>query len=244
MATSTATSRATSRSPWQHIKGSFLASIGDIVFGMEDGTVSIFGLVFGLAASANSDKSVLLAGATGAVAAAVSMMAGAYLDVSSRRSIAEAKIAHEKAEYQRNPGQEDKEAAGWLRAAGFNQQEIHDVIQALKQHPAAMLKFQIARELHIGNTASENPYAHALWMFIADLVAAFTPVIPFLLVPLATARIISVTVTAILLLIVGVGRGIVSHRNVILTALETLAIAAAAAIAGVLISMLIKHVAG
>ena len=57
------------------IRRSFLASVGSIVFGMEDGTVSIFGLVFGVAASAPDAHAVLLAGATGAIAAAVSMMA-------------------------------------------------------------------------------------------------------------------------------------------------------------------------
>jgi len=39
-------------SSWSRIKSSFRASFGDIVFGMEDGTVSIFGLVFGVAAAA------------------------------------------------------------------------------------------------------------------------------------------------------------------------------------------------
>jgi VIT1/CCC1 family predicted Fe2+/Mn2+ transporter len=64
---------------------SFEASIGDIVFGMEDGTVSIFGLVAGVALTASSAKSVLVAGAAGAVAAAVSMMAGVFLDLQSER---------------------------------------------------------------------------------------------------------------------------------------------------------------
>ncbi len=63
------------------IRRSFLASVGSIVFGMEDGTVSIFGLVFGVAVSAPDSRAVLLAGGTGAVAAAVSMMAGPFLDV-------------------------------------------------------------------------------------------------------------------------------------------------------------------
>ena len=65
------------------IRRSFLASVGSIVFGMEDGTVSIFGLVFGVAVSAPDSRAVLLAGGTGAVAAAVSMMAGTFLDVES-----------------------------------------------------------------------------------------------------------------------------------------------------------------
>jgi hypothetical protein len=36
----------------ERIRRSFAASVGSIVFGMEDGTVSIFGLVFGVAAAA------------------------------------------------------------------------------------------------------------------------------------------------------------------------------------------------
>ncbi|MDR3407491.1 MAG: VIT1/CCC1 transporter family protein, partial [Methylovirgula sp.] len=51
----------------------------------EDGTVSIFGLIFGVAATTTSTKAVLIAGASGAVAAAVSMMAGVYLDAETTR---------------------------------------------------------------------------------------------------------------------------------------------------------------
>ena len=75
--------RKEGKSLLQRIGKSFSDSIGDIVFGMKDGTVSIFGLVFGVASSATSSSTVLLAGATGAIAAAVSMMAETFLDVES-----------------------------------------------------------------------------------------------------------------------------------------------------------------
>ena len=65
---------------WQKLKQSFLGAFGEVVFGMEDGTVSIFGLVFGVAATAPNALTVLSAGAAGAAAAAVSMSAGAWLD--------------------------------------------------------------------------------------------------------------------------------------------------------------------
>lgn len=74
----------------QRIGSSFSDSIGDIVFRMEDVTVSIFSLVFGVASSANSSSVVLLAGATGAISAAVSMMAGTFLDVESTNDQAKA----------------------------------------------------------------------------------------------------------------------------------------------------------
>ena len=57
--------RAHLRNPqelWKRIWTSLQDSIGEIVFGMEDGTVSIFGLVFGVAASAPDARAVLLAG--------------------------------------------------------------------------------------------------------------------------------------------------------------------------------------
>jgi hypothetical protein len=79
---------------WQRIGKSFYDSIGDIVFGMEDGTVSIFGLVFGVASSTSSSSVVLLAGATGAIAAAVSMMAGTFLDVVSTNDQAKAQLLY------------------------------------------------------------------------------------------------------------------------------------------------------
>lgn len=91
---------------WRKIKDSFYSSIGDIVFGMEDGTVSIFGLVFGVAASSTGSAPVLLAGATGAVAAAVSMMAGAFLDIESEQGMARAQLAAAKARISAQPEQE------------------------------------------------------------------------------------------------------------------------------------------
>jgi VIT1/CCC1 family predicted Fe2+/Mn2+ transporter len=66
----------------QQVRKSLVDSAGTVVFGMEDGTVSIFGLIFGVAVTTTDSKTVLIAGASGAVAAAVSMMAGAYLSTS------------------------------------------------------------------------------------------------------------------------------------------------------------------
>ncbi len=75
------------------LKRSLVESAGTIVFGMEDGTVSIFGLIFGVAATTTSTHAVLIAGAAGAAAAAVSMMAGAYLDAETSRDEAKANRA-------------------------------------------------------------------------------------------------------------------------------------------------------
>ena len=76
-------------------------------------------------------------------------------------------------------------------------------------------------------------------MFLADLFAAFVPVLPFAFLPLGSARTLSLVVTTLLLLLLGVGRGLIGHKNVFVTALQTLGIAAAAAAAGLLVGLLV-----
>ena len=223
----------------QAIGKSFYDSIGDIVFGMEDGTVSIFGLVFGVASSTTSSSVVLLAGATGAISAAVSMMAGTFLDVESTNDRAKAQLAQEQKEIDDNLEGEKQEVRDRLRTAGFNDHDTATIVDALAQHPRTLLKVEAASELHIGSMEQKNPFVQATWMFISDLFAAFVPVIPFALLPLESARLVSLIVTATLLLLLGVGRGLVGNRNVVFTALETLGIATAAALAGFLIGKLV-----
>jgi len=220
---------------------SFYDSIGDIVFGMEDGTVSIFGLVFGVASSTTSSSIVLLAGATGAISAAVSMMAGTYLDVESTNDQAKAQLAQEQKEIDTNLEEEKQEVRERLQAAGFNEQDTANIVDALARHPKTLLRVEAVSELHLDSTEQKNPLVQSVWMFVSDLFAAFVPVIPFAFLSLVPARIVSLIITALLLLLLGVGRGIVGHRNVAITALETLGIATAAALAGFLIGRLVTR---
>jgi VIT1/CCC1 family predicted Fe2+/Mn2+ transporter len=209
---------------------------------MEDGTVSIFGLVFGVAASATSSQTVLLAGATGAISAAVSMMAGTYLDVSTEHDQAQAAIAKEQDKIARDPEAEAEEVGERLLKAGFSRADAATVTTIMQRTPGAMLKHETAFDLHIGDTAGQDPWVQSIWMFGADLFAAFVPVLPFAFLPLGSARTVSLAVTAGLLLVLGVGRGIIGNKNVVVTALQTLAIAAAAGAAGLLVgSMITGH---
>ena len=224
---------------WQKVKTSFDKSVGQIVFGMEDGTVSIFGLVFGMASTAQNSHAVMIAGATGAAAAAVSMMAGAYLDVESTKAKAKSMIEHERQEIQNKPREEEKEIHARLRNAGFSSQETNQMMTALRGKPDTMLKFEEAYELQIGSTAEENPVAQAIWMFLADLIAASIPVLPFAFFSLSTARWVSIGVTALLLVVLGIARAFIAKTNLWWTTIETLLIAALAGAAGVGIGLLL-----
>jgi len=217
---------------------SLRASAGDIVFGMEDGTVSVFGLVSGVALSANNGQVVLLAGATGAAAAAVSMMAGSYLDAATQQDQARALARQTEAQREAEDAALAQRVAGRLEAAGVSTDQVAAFRGAIASTPGAFSA--IRAEITPQNPMAEaSPMAHALWMFVSNLFAGAVPVLPFALLPFQEARILSVLVTTALLLALGVGRGLVAGRNVLRTTLETVFVAAAAAAAGVGIGRLV-----
>jgi VIT1/CCC1 family predicted Fe2+/Mn2+ transporter len=223
------------------IRRSFLGSVGSIVFGMEDGTVSIFGLVFGVAAAAPDSRVVLLAGGTGAISAAVSMMAGTFLDVESTNDRAAARAAQQRARYAASPATEDLAVHRRLVAAGLSEPEAATVTGIIGQHPETRLKIAAAVSPGAADEATrQSPVVQSLWMFFTDLLAAAVPVIPFALFSLATARIVSLLVTLLLLVFLGIGRAMIGHRRLLPTIAETIGIAAAAAVAGLAIGKLIS----
>ena len=230
---------ASLRGGLMRLRASLLASIGDVTFGMEDGAVSIAGLVFGVAASTNDARIVVLAGATGAVAGAVSMMAGTYLDVHSERSLAAAQVADARTALAADPEPALERVDARLRGAGFTPAESGATVTGLRRNPEALLAYVAAFELGVPMKTESSPRAHALWMFVADLFAAGVPVVPFLLFPIDTARIVSLVVTGALMAALGVARGRIGRESVYRTALQTMGIAGAAALAGVLIGRLV-----
>jgi vacuolar iron transporter family protein len=216
----------------RRLRRSFGNSAGTIVFGMEDGTVSIFGLIFGVAATTNNPKTVLIAGASGAVAAAVSMMAGAYLDIETTRDKAKASRLSSAADAVTS-------LPPRLAKAGLSPQQSQALTVAVKNDPEAVGGLLLA--LDGAADAPLNPGEQALWMLFADFLAAAVPIVPFVVLPVPQARFVSAAMTIALLIGLGIGRSRVAKRDPVRTVLETVAIGVAAAMAGVGISVLIDR---
>jgi VIT1/CCC1 family predicted Fe2+/Mn2+ transporter len=223
----------------QRLRGSLVDSAGTIVFGMEDGTVSIFGLIFGVAATTTNTKTVLIAGASGAVAAAVSMMAGAYLDVETTRDEINANRALATADATLNSGAIAASLSNRLAKAGLTAEQSAALTSAVQHDRVArgglLLALQGAPE------APLNPWEQALWMLFADFLAAAVPILPFVFLAIPQARVVSGAMTLALLVALGFGRARIAKRSTIRTIIETVSIGIAAALAGVLIGVLIDR---
>ncbi len=222
----------------KRLRGSLVESAGTIVFGMEDGTVSIFGLIFGVAATTSNAGTVLIAGASGAVAAAVSMMAGVFLEVETTRDEVKAKRDKLQATLSANAAAICAELPGELSAAGLTQRQAAALTGAVMNDRDALDGLLLA--LHDSPETPANPWVQALWMLIADFAAAAVPILPFVFLHVPQARIVSAGVTIALLVALGVGRGRIAGHAIARTVVETVAIGIAAALAGVAIGVAIN----
>jgi vacuolar iron transporter family protein len=227
---------------WSRLKTSLQASAGEVVFGMEDGTVSIFGLVFGVAATTTDQKAVLIAGASGAVAAAVSMMAGTYLDVETSQDQAKAMAARIEAKLQQDKGAVLQGVAQRLEAVGVATDQAATVSDFLCAQPAILRGVALALAEPEEPGSSQSALVRSLWMLIADFLAAAIPIVPFGFLPVPEGRVVSATVTTLLLVALGIGRAKIGSRPLVRTVLETVAIGVAAALAGVGIGVWISHI--
>jgi VIT1/CCC1 family predicted Fe2+/Mn2+ transporter len=163
------------------------------------------------------------------------MMAGSYLDAESVR---DARRARSEVQVDAAAAQaETKTIAGALTRGGMTPEDVQQVSAALARAPRAASNLRAELD-DAGDGAS--PAAHAFWMFVSDLFAGFTPVLPFAFLPMDSARTVSLVLTTDLLVALGIGRGQVAQRSVVRTTFETLTVAASAALAGVAMGRLLS----
>ena len=223
------------------IKKSIHDCSGEIVFGMSDGVVSIFGLVAGMVAASSSGNVILLAGATAAIAATVSMMAGVFLDIESERDEARVEARERAVEISQDPEGAINKLISDLQGTGLSGTSLEAIREDMKANPLSIQKFEDAVAGEEETAAQKtSPVIHACWMGIADFIAAMTPVVPFIFLPLEQAKIVFIFGTFILLALLGIGRAKIGERPMLRTVLETVAIAATAAIAGALVGLLVS----
>ncbi|MBI5851046.1 MAG: VIT1/CCC1 transporter family protein [Planctomycetes bacterium] len=106
------------------------------VLGANDGIVSTASLIVGFAASEAGQTAVLLAGAAGLVAGALSMACGEFLSVSSQRDTEEADLARERQELVEQPEQELRELAKIYETRGLETELARLVAERMTAHDA------------------------------------------------------------------------------------------------------------
>lgn len=151
--------------------------------GANDGIVSTASLIIGVAAAGSSHDNILLAGAAGLVAGAMSMAAGEYVSVSSQADTHAADLALEKRSLQENPEFEQAELATIYQQRGLDEELADQVAEQLMAHDA--LGAHARDEIGIPINSSAQPTQAALSSAATFVVGAGLPLVVAWLTPLA-----------------------------------------------------------
>ena len=204
-----------------------LASIREVVFGAQDGLVSTFAVIAGLAAAGVGPLVVVLGGAVSSMAGVLSMSIGTFLSSRAQRQLYERELDRERREIRDHAGEEIAELIAALSARGMTRAEAAEVARRIGRHPDILLSALAIFELGLAPQRLGAPVRDALVMAIAFGGASVVPLLPFLLVQGLAALGLSAVLTLAALFCVGVLKARVAGVSALRSGLEVAVLAAA-----------------
>lgn len=174
------------------------------VLGGNDGLVSNFSLVMGIAGATEGGSGVLLAGVAGLLAGALSMALGEWISVKSSQELYENQMQLEMDELETNPEGEEKELALIYMAKGIPEDQAHEMAAGIMNNKTEAHEILVKEELGINpEELKGSAMEAAIYSFILFGIGAVIPVIPFMFISGVTAILISVAASAMGLFLIG-----------------------------------------
>ena len=153
------------------------------VLGSDDAIVSTASLMIGVAAASASKETILVAGAAGLVAGAMSMAVGEYVSVSSQRDAEQADVGRESLELTAEPEAELQELAMIYEKRGLDKELALQV--AVQLSARDRLGAHLRDELGLDPTALARPF-QAAWISAASFAFfAGVPIAALLAAPVS-----------------------------------------------------------
>lgn len=185
------------------------------VLGGNDGLVSNFSLVMGVAGATAGQDGVLLAGLAGLLAGALSMALGEWISVKSSQELYENQMQLEQEEIEVNPENERKELELIYLAKGVPAEQARIMADEVIKNPAKAHEVLVKEELGINpEELKGSAIEAALYSFFLFAVGAILPVIPFMFTSGAQAIIISTIVSAAGLFLIGSAITLFTGRSI------------------------------
>ncbi len=204
-----------------------LSSIREVVFGAQDGLVSTFAVVAGLAAAGVGHLVIILGGAVSAVAGVLSMSIGTFLASRAQRQLYDAELDREQREIRDHAGEEIAELIAALVGRGMSRPDAVEVARRIARHPDLMLTTLAVFELGLAPQRLGTPVRDALVMGISFGLAAAVPIVPFAFASQLTGLGMSAVLSVVVLFVVGFVKGRVVGVGRVRSGVEVAALAVA-----------------
>lgn len=174
------------------------------VLGGNDGLVSNFSLVMGIAGATSGQSEVLLTGLAGLMAGALSMALGEWISVKSSQELYENQMQLEMEELETNPEGEEKELALIYISKGIPEPQARSMAKAIISDKDRAHEMLIQEELGINaEDLQGSAMEAAITSFILFAIGAVIPVIPFFFLSGINAVLLSAGMSALGLFLIG-----------------------------------------
>jgi VIT1/CCC1 family predicted Fe2+/Mn2+ transporter len=185
------------------------------VLGGNDGLVSNFSLVMGVAGASAGSGPVLMTGLAGMLAGALSMSLGEWISVKSSQELAENQMELEAEELEINPEGEQQEIALIYMAKGIPEDQAKEMAADIMKNKDQALDMLVKEELGINADEMEGSAMEAAYSsFFLFVAGAIIPVIPFFFTAGTTAILWSAFLSALGLFGIGAAITLFTNRSV------------------------------
>jgi len=185
------------------------------VLGGNDGLVSNFSLVMGIAGATGGKSVVLLTGLAGLLAGALSMALGEWISVKSSKELFENQMQLEMEELENNPEGEELELALIYQSKGIPEEEAKKMAKEIIMDIDHAHEVLIKEELGINKEDLKGSAMEAaVTSFLLFSVGAIIPVIPFFFIGGMQAVIISTILSGFGLFLIGASITLFTGKSV------------------------------
>jgi VIT1/CCC1 family predicted Fe2+/Mn2+ transporter len=196
-------------------------SLRAAVLGANDGLVSIFSLVMGVAGAGVPTHTIVATGLSGLLAGALSMAFGEWLSVQSSRELYQHQLAIEEQELAETPQEELEELTLIYQAKGIDSLTARKMAEHLISEPTTALDTLAREELGIDpEELGGSAWEAALTSFGLFAVGAIFPMVPYLIFQEVTAIIASAVFSAAGLFLIGALITLMTGKHPVLSGLR------------------------
>ncbi len=201
------------------------------VLGANDGLVSNFSLVMGVAGASGESEPVIIAGIAGLLAGSMCMALGEWLSVQSSRELYANQIEVERAEIEAFPAEEEEELRLLYEAKGLPEAEARMLAsRIISGDREVALDVMTREELGVDpDDLGGSAWVAAITSFVLFATGAFIPLIPFLVTGGPPAIIGAAVLSAIGLFALGAAITLLTGKDALHTGLRQVGVGLAAA---------------
>ena len=205
--------------------------VRDVIFGANDGLVSILALVAGVYGAITESYPILIAGIAGAVAGAISMGAGAYLSSKSEKEMTDKESERKGIRKKGTSEKEREELVRYYQKRGFKRQEAEAVASRVSTSLELTSKYTLGQEIGLTSEESWPPIKAAAFTGLSFAIVSLIPILPFAFMRVNPAVITAAIASIACLFVVGASKATFTRQSWIRSGLEMMAIGALASAA-------------